>query len=450
MNTEIFREYDLRGVFDTDFNLHDVKIIGQGYGTYLARKGASSVVVGRDCRLSSPDVSEALVSGLAGAGIDIVDIGICPTPLLYFALRHLNPGGGIMITASHNPPEYNGFKICLGYENIFGEEIQVFRRLLESRDFSTGAGSIIYNDISDDYINYIANNINISRSVKVAIDAGNGTGGMVAGPLLTTLGCPPRELFFEPDGNFPNHTADPTVPENMESLSRLVVTEGLELGIGFDGDVDRIGVVDEKGRLIYGDMLMLIFAREILKTNPGAKFVAEVKCSQNLFNDIKKRGGHPIMWKAGHSLMKSKLKEENALLAGEMSGHIFFKHRYFGFDDAIYAACRLLEIVAERSEPLSEYLKDLPVMYNTPEIRVPCPDHKKFTLVDMVKTELEKDCELIDVDGLRVVFPDGWGLLRASNTGPMIVMRFEAETPERLEEIRTLVEGTIHRIEKNL
>jgi phosphomannomutase/phosphoglucomutase len=450
MNPEIFREYDLRGVYNKDFDLHDVNTLGRGYGTYLARKGGSNVVVGRDCRVSSPEVKEALVSGLCEAGMDVVDIGICPTPLLYYALRRLNPGGGVMITASHNPPEYNGFKTCLGHDNIFGQEIQAFRQLVESRDFAHGSGTLIYREIIDDYMSYIINNINISRPVKVGVDAGNGTGGLVAGPLLTALGCPPQALFFEPDGAFPNHIADPTVSENMESLAQLVVREGLELGIGFDGDADRIGVVDEKGRLIYGDMLMLIFAREILKTNPGAKFVAEVKCSQNLFNDLIKRGGHPIMWKAGHSLMKNKLKEEDALLAGEMSGHIFFKHRYFGFDDAIYAACRLLEIVAEKQEPLSEYLKDLPVMHNTPEIRLPCPDHRKFVLVDLVKAELGKTCELIDVDGLRVVFPDGWGLLRASNTGPMIVMRFEAETRERLEEIRALVEGTIHRLEKNL
>ena len=450
MNPEIFREYDLRGIVDQDFNSQEVEIIGRGYGTYLLGKGASNVVVGRDCRVSSPELNQALISGLSQTGLDVVDIGLCPTPLLYFALRHLNGGGGIMITASHNPPEYNGFKLCLGYENIFGEEIQVFRRLVESGDFAAGHGRITYTDITGDYIKYVTGNINIKRPVRVAVDAGNGTGGVVAGPLLTGLGCPPLELFFEPDGRFPNHIADPTIPENMKDLARLVVQEGLELGIGFDGDADRIGVVDEKGQLIYGDMLMLIFAREILKTNPGGKFVAEVKCSQNLFNDLTKRGGQAIMWKAGHSLMKSKLKEENALLAGEMSGHIFFKHRYFGFDDAVYAACRLLEIVAERQEPVSQYLKDLPVMYNTPEIRLPCPDRQKFILVDLVKKELGKKFKIIDVDGVRVVFPDGWGLLRASNTGPVIVMRFEAETPGRLTEIQTLVEATIRELEKTL
>jgi phosphomannomutase/phosphoglucomutase len=333
---------------------------------------------------------------------------------------------------------------------IFGKEIQNLRRLTEAGNFADGQGTEEKYDIITPYSNYLVENISIDRPVKVAMDAGNGTGGVVAGPILKRLGCRTRELFFDMDGRFPNHEPDPTVPANMRTLADLVVREGLELGIGFDGDTDRIGIVDEKGRLMFGDMLMVIFAREILKEHPGAAFVGEVKCSQNMYNDIQARGGRAVMWKAGHSLIKNKLKEEKGLLAAEMSGHIFFAHRYFGFDDAIYAACRLLEIVAERQEPLSEFLADLPPVVNTPEIRVNCPDEHKFALVQRVRDALAPHYEIIDIDGLRVVFPDGWGLLRASNTGPVLVMRFEAQNQERLEEIRNLVEGTLNRLKAEL
>ncbi len=450
MKAEIFREYDIRGVVNEDFDLKDAELIGQGYGTYLLEHNGRRAVVGRDCRLSSPDIRDALVTGMVKAGLEVVDLGVCPTPLLYFALRHLEVDGGMMITASHNPPEYNGFKVCLGTGTIFGEEIQNFRRLLEAGRLAEGEGSLEPYDIISPYSDWVVNNIKIERPVKLAVDAGNATGGVVAGPILRRLGCPPIELFFEMDGNFPNHEPDPTVLENMTALSEQVVKNGLELGIGFDGDSDRIGVVDEKGDIIYGDMLVAIFAREILKEKPGAKFIAEVKCSHNLYDDIRAHGGEAIMWRTGHSLLKQKLKEEKGDLAGEMSGHIFFAHRYFGFDDAIYAACRLLEIVARREEPISEFLKDLPKTYNTPEIRVHCPEDKKFKLVELVREELRQNHEIIDVDGVRVIFPDGWGLLRASNTGPLLVLRFEAQSEERLKEIQALVETTLERAKTKL
>jgi phosphomannomutase/phosphoglucomutase len=284
----------------------------------------------------------------------------------------------------------------------------------------------------------------------VAVDAGNGTGGVVAGPVLERLGCRVKALFFDMDGRFPNHEPDPTVPANMETLAETVTREGLELGIGFDGDTDRIGVVDEKGRIIYGDMLMVIFSREILKEHPGSTFIGEVKCSQRMYDDIRARGGRPIMWKTGHSLIKQKLKEEKAVLAGEMSGHMFFADRYFGYDDAIYAACRLLEIVSRSGQPLSRYLEDLPETFHTPEIRVECPEDKKFALVERVREALRKDHEIVDVDGVRVLFPDGWGLVRASNTGPILVLRFEARSQERLREIRSLVEGALEKEKQRL
>ncbi|MBW2017274.1 MAG: phosphomannomutase/phosphoglucomutase, partial [Deltaproteobacteria bacterium] len=406
--------------------------------------------VGRDCRLSSPKIRDALVKGLLDSGTRVIDIGVCPTPLLYFAIRHLEADGGLMITASHNPPEYNGFKVCLGPDTIFGEEIQEFRRLLERGTLREGKGSVETYDIITPYQDYLARNITLERPVKVALDAGNGTGGVVAGPILRRLGCDPVELFFEMDGRFPNHQPDPTVPKNMETLIRTVLDQGLEAGIGFDGDADRIGVVDDKGRIIWGDMLVVLFSREILKEIPGATFIGEVKCSQNMYNDIRSHGGRAIMWKTGHSLIKKKLREEKAVLAGEMSGHLFFADRYFGYDDAIYAACRLLELLSRNREPLSRCLADLPEVYNTPEIRVECPEDKKFKLVEKVKEELAKDHEIIDVDGVRVLFPDGWGLLRASNTGPILVLRFEAQSEERLQEIRSLVEGTLERMKERV
>jgi phosphomannomutase/phosphoglucomutase len=450
MKKEIFREYDIRGILDQDFDLADVEKIGRGFGTYLQRHGGKRAVVGRDCRLSSPGLRDALVEGMLLAGVQVIDVGVCPTPVLYFAIRHLKTDGGLMITASHNPPEYNGFKVCLGPDTIFGDEIQRFRVLLEQSDFVTAKGSSETYDIVTPYTDYVVESITLDREVRVAMDAGNGTGGVVAGPIVKRLGCRPEELFFEMDGRFPNHEPDPTVLANMKTLADTVVGQGLELGIGFDGDADRIGVVDEGGQIIYGDMLMVIFAREILKEHPGATVIGEVKCSHRMYDDIAGHGGRPIMWKTGHSLIKNKLREEKAALAGEMSGHVFFADRYFGYDDAVYAACRLLEIVSRRKEPLSQYLKDLPRTYTTPEIRVSCPETVKFALVDRVRDELRKNFQVIDVDGVRVVFPDGWGLLRASNTGPVLVLRFEAESEPRLEEIRALVEGTLERAKESL
>ncbi|MBW2061209.1 MAG: phosphomannomutase/phosphoglucomutase [Deltaproteobacteria bacterium] len=450
MKKEMFREYDIRGIVDEDFDLDDAHTLGQGFGTYLHEHGGVSAVVGRDCRLSSEPIRNALVEGLTKSGVHVIDVGICPTPVFYFALRHFKADGGLMITASHNPPQYNGFKVSLGLDTIFGQEIQKFRRLLDKGAFITGSGSAEKRDIITSYTDYLANNINIERPVKVAIDAGNGTGGVVAAPLLKRLGSPAVELFTEMDGNFPNHEPDPTVLANMATLVETVVSQKLELGIGFDGDTDRIGVVDEKGEIIFGDMLMVIFARDILRTEKSGTFIAEVKCSKNLYDDIEAHGGRAIMWRTGHSLIKQKLKEEEGLLAGEMSGHMFFQHRYFGYDDAIYAACRLLEIVSRSTIPVSQFLTDLPRMYSTPEIRVGCAEDKKFKLVELVREELRRDHDIIEVDGVRVLFPDGWGLLRASNTGPLLVLRFEAESEARLTEIRALVEGTLERLKARL
>ncbi|HZE20794.1 MAG TPA: phosphomannomutase/phosphoglucomutase, partial [Desulfobaccales bacterium] len=321
MNPSIFREYDIRGIVEKDFNLDDVEKIGRGFATYLAIHGGQTCVVGRDCRLSSPEIRDVLINGIRKGGAHVVDVGLCPTPVLYFALRQFKADGGMMITASHNPPEYNGFKVCLGFDTIFGDQIQNLKNIIISGKYSSGNGSLEEREILPAYCDYLAGHLRLERPVSLAVDAGNGTGGLAAGPVLKRLNLNPVELFFAPDGNFPHHEPDPTVPRNLTTLVQTVVDQGLELGVAFDGDGDRLGVVDEDGRILYGDMLMTLFARDILPDHPGAKFIGEVKCSQIMYDDIQARGGTPIMWKTGHSLIKQKLKEEQALLAGEMSGH---------------------------------------------------------------------------------------------------------------------------------
>ncbi|MGV8074059.1 MAG: phosphomannomutase/phosphoglucomutase [Syntrophobacteraceae bacterium] len=447
MNSKIFREYDIRGLVDEEIDDTDVVLIGKAFGTYMGRQGARFVAIGRDCRLSSERYRDLLLEGLLSTGLDVVDIGMCPTPLLYFALRHLNRDGGIMITASHNPPEYNGFKICNGFDTIYGAEIQKIRLIAESGDFVTGRGRVSDCDILTPYVDFVINNIHIKRKLRIGVDTGNATGGPVALPILEKLGVEAYPLHCEVDGTFPNHEPDPTVMENMQDLISLVKQENLDLGVAYDGDCDRLGVVDNQGEIVYGDKLMIIFAREILSRRPGATFVSEVKCSKTLYDDLRNRGGNPIMWRTGHSLIKAKMKQVDAELAGEMSGHVFFKDRYFGFDDGIYSSCRLLEILASTGKTIPELLEGIPYTYTTPEIRVACADEIKFDVVEKATSEFKlKGYEVIDIDGARIVFQDGWGLLRASNTQPVLVLRYEADTLERLEEIRELIEGTLEKI----
>ena len=443
INPQIFREYDIRGVVDKDLTPDIVKTLGQGFGTHMVRLGRRELVVGRDGRLSSKTFKEALVEGLISTGCHVIDIGLCPTPVYYFSIFHLDKDGGMMVTGSHNPPEFNGFKVSVGKSTIFGEEIQNLRRLIEKGEFVVGKGYVSNEEISRPYQDYFKKNIHIEKKMRVVIDAGNGTGGVVAGPLLRDLGCEVEELYCEVDGRFPNHFPDPTIPGNLKDLIDRVKKNQADAGIGYDGDADRIGVVDDQGNIIWGDQLMILFSREILKYKKGAVFVAEVKCSQNLFNDIEKNGGKAIMWRTGHSLIKEKMKEERAALGGEMSGHIFFADRYFGYDDAIYASCRLIELLSKTDRKLSTLLSDVPKTFITPEIRVDCADEIKFKAVEKVKEELRKDYPVIDVDGARVKFEDGWGLVRASNTQPALVLRFEALTQDRLTEIRDLVEKKV-------
>lgn len=446
MNPAIFREYDIRGLVDKDLNSETVRELGRGCGSYFSQRGIKRITVGRDCRPSSDSFFDVLVEGLQASGMAVTDVGVCPTPLLYFSIVHLEQDGGVMITGSHNPPEFNGFKVCVGKDAIYGEEIQRVRQIIEQGDYVQGEGSLAQHDIIPDYHRYILSNIQVNREIKVVVDAGNGTGGVVGVPLMRELGCQVEALYCEMDGRFPNHHPDPTVEKYLTDLIATVKKTGANFGIGYDGDADRIGVIDEEGRIIWGDKLMIIFARAMIEEHGGGTFIGEVKCSQTLYDEIERLGGRAIMWKTGHSLIKDKMKQEGALLAGEMSGHMFFADRYFGFDDAIYASCRLLEIVGKTGVKVSELLEGIPQTFVTPEIRVDCPDDIKFKIVKQATEHFRREYPVIDLDGMRVRFPDGWGLVRASNTQPALVLRFEAASQERLEEIRGMIEAKVHEL----
>ena len=439
----IFREYDIRGVAETELTTADVVELGRGLGTQLQRKSGTSINLGRDCRLSSTRLRDALLEGLMATGCHVTDIGVVPTPLLYYSAVHTKADGAVMITGSHNPAEFNGFKTVCGASTLHGQTIQEVLHLIQQGDFARGKGSHQDMDVIDAYLHQVAEQFNFERRIKVVFDAGNGTAGPVVHRLLQRLNVDATELFFDMDGRFPNHHPDPTVPSNLKHLQDAVKAHKADLGIAFDGDSDRIGAVDENGDVIYGDMLLLIFGREILTRKPGATFIGEVKCSQLLYEELKRLGGNPIMYKTGHSLIKAKMKQEHAELAGEMSGHMFFADRYFGYDDAIYAACRLMEIVAKSGKPLSAQLSGLPKMVSTPEIRVDCPDETKFGVVARVASEFKKSHQVIDVDGVRVLFEHGWGLLRASNTQPVLVMRFEAADEKLLAAYQGEIEAAL-------
>ena len=439
INPQIFREYDIRGIVGTDLTPASVTSIGKAIGTYIRRGNGKNMILGRDVRSSSVEFCNILSKALNSTGCNVIDIGMVPTPVLYFALHHFNADGGVMITGSHNPPEFNGFKISQGLHSLYGEKVQELKGLIEVNDFEVGTGTTKQQPVLAEYMEKICSILEIPRKIKVVVDGGNGCFGIVGPDLLKKLGQTPIELFSEPDGTFPNHHPDPTVSEHLTDLIEKVRLENAELGIGFDGDADRIGVVDEKGNILWGDQLLTIFARDILSRNPGATIVGEVKCSQNLYKDIKKHGGVPVMAAAGHSLIKNKMRETGALLAGEMSGHICFADNYYGFDDAIFAACRVLQIVAQSNKKVSEMLADLPKTAYTPEIRIDCPDDQKFKIVRELTEIFREKYEVIDIDGVRVNFDDGWALIRASNTQPVLVLRLEAVTKERLKELVAVI-----------
>jgi phosphomannomutase/phosphoglucomutase len=443
LEQNIFREYDIRGIADRDMPTEGIVGLGRALGTYLRRQGAPKVNVGRDVRLSGQRLRDALVEGLLAAGCQVTDLGVVPTPLLYYSVEHLGAQAGVMITGSHNPADYNGFKTMLGKGTIYGAAIQEVYRIIAERDFESGQGALATADVMAAYVDEVASSFNFSRRVKVVFDAGNGVAGPTMHALLERLNIDAIENYFEMDGRFPNHHPDPTVEENLELLKTAVRESGAELGIAYDGDADRIGAVDENGRVVWGDILMLIYGREILTRKPGATFISEVKCSQTMYDELTRLGGNPIMYKTGHSLIKAKMKEEHAELAGEMSGHMFFADRYHGFDDALYAACRLIEIVANSGKPLSAQTAGLPVTITTPELRVDCADELKFAIVDRVKAHFQAIRPCNDIDGVRVKFDHGWGLVRASNTQPILVLRFEADTQEHLDAYRAEVEAAV-------
>jgi phosphomannomutase / phosphoglucomutase len=447
----IFREYDIRGLVDQDLTEEAVHVMGRGLGTMVRRAGGHRVVVGRDCRHSGERFSKRMAAGLTSAGVDVVDVGVVPTPLVYFAANTLPVDGLCMITGSHNPPEYNGLKVGVGKTTLHGDGIQELRKLCASGEFARGQGSASSHDIVGPYQKYVQENLRFGRrKLRVVIDAGNGTGGVVAVPIFQALGVEVVPLFVEMDGSFPNHHPDPTVEKNLAQLKAKVLETKADVGIAYDGDADRVGSVDEKGNVLWGDQMMILFSRALLEEHPGAAIVGEVKCSMNLYDDIARKGGRPIMWKVGHSLIKAKMKEEGALLAGEMSGHIFFQHRWFGFDDGVYSSARFLEILSRTPAPLSTLLADVPKTFATPEIRFDCPEEKKFEIVKRAQAFFAARYEAVTVDGVRVTFPDGWGLVRASNTQPLLVLRFEATTEPRLHEIQKLVTDKIEALSKEV
>ncbi len=460
-NPAVFREYDIRGVSGADLNVDFARALGHAYARYLRSAGppprrpdAPRIGVGRDCRLTSNDYAAALRAGLRAAGVDVVDLGVCPTPVAYFSIFELKLDGAIQVTGSHNPADQNGFKLCVGPISLHGEQIQTLREYMErggAPEVSGRAGREETVDILSRYHAYLVGHFaKVTRPIRLVVDAGNATAGPVAPPIFRALGCEVDELYCDMDGRFPNHHPDPTVEENLRDLVARMRAIGAEIGLAFDGDADRLGVVDRHGRVVWGDDLLVLFAREVLATSPGAIIVSEVKCSQRLYDDIAARGGTAIMWKAGHSPLKAKMRETGAALGGEMSGHMFFADRYFGYDDAIYAACRVLEILSRRGQPIDALLADLPPSHTTPEIRVDCPDAIKFAVAARVCEHFRRDHDIIDVDGVRVQFARGWGLLRASNTQPALVLRFEADSAAALAEYRAVLEGVVARVRAEL
>ncbi len=451
---QIFREYDIRGVADRDLTDPVAHAIGRGLGT-MWQEGVRRIAVGRDCRLSGDRLFAALTSGLRRTGLEVIDIGVGPTPYLYSAAHALDVGGGIMITGSHNPGDENGFKLVRNKASFYGPEIQTLRALIEEEHFVADApteGTYVAVDHKPDYIERVTSRVTFKNTnVKFVIDAGNGSGGPLGLACMRRLGLNPDPLFCEMDGRFPNHHPDPTVSKNLEALIARVRETGARVGLAYDGDADRLGAVDANGDIIWGDKLLILFARALLREHPGAAVIGEVKCSQTLYDDIAKHGGRPILWKTGHSLIKTKMKEEHALLAGEMSGHLFFADRYFGYDDALYAGLRLLEILAHDDRTIGEMLADVPKTFVTPELRVDCPDAVKFKVVAAITAHYKNaGLEVVDIDGARVQFgtPEApaWGLVRASNTGPVLVMRFEAPTEAERDRLHREVEAEVTKV----
>ncbi len=434
----IFREYDIRGFHESELTDATAEAVGRAFGTLIRREGGSRIALGRDVRPSSVRLAAAITRGALASGVDVESVGLVPTPALYYAVVARGFDGGLQVTGSHNPPEYNGFKMARRDSPVFGPDIVTMRGWIEAQDFERGAGAASERPILDDYRDMLVTRLTSSKGLKVVMDCGNGCAGTVVPEVFERMGHTVIPLYAELDGNFPNHLADPTVPKLLEDLIAEVRRTGADLGIGFDGDADRIGAVDSGGRVVFGDQLLALFARDVLQRVPGAEILFDVKCSQGLAEDILAHGGRPSMWKTGHSLLKSRLKETGAPLAGEMSGHMFFSEGYFGFDDALFAAGRLLRYVAASGQSFDALVQSIPSYFSTPEIRLDCPEERKFEVVETLKRQFGDTYKVIDIDGVRVEFGDGWGLARASNTQAVIVVRFEARTEARLAQIQAM------------
>ncbi|RPI46366.1 MAG: phosphomannomutase/phosphoglucomutase [Betaproteobacteria bacterium] len=434
---EIFKAYDIRGIVDKTLTVPGVEQIGRALGSEARARGVTSVVVGRDGRLSGPSLGQALARGLQASGIDVIDIGCVPTPVVYFAAHQLGTHSGVAVTGSHNPPDYNGLKMVLAGETLAGDAIQALRVRIVKGELASGNGGYSQRDIAPEYVSRIVSDVRMARPMHIAVDCGNGVAGAIAPALFRKLGCHVDELFCEVDGNFPNHHPDPSVPKNLEDLIRALRDSDAEIGLAFDGDGDRLGVVTKSGKIIYPDRQLMLFARDVLSRNPGGLVIYDVKSTRNLAPWIERHGGRPMLWKTGHSFVKSKMRETGALLAGEMSGHVFFKERWYGFDDGLYAGARLLEILSRESDP-SAVLENLPDAVSTPELQIKLQEGENYALIEKLQANAKftDPREVIRIDGLRVEYADGFGLARSSNTTPVIVLRFEADNDAALRRIQ--------------
>ncbi len=433
----IFKAYDIRGIVDRTLTEEIVYAIGRAIGSEAREQQQNEIAIARDGRLSGPSFCQALSRGLQDSGMAVTDLGRVPTPVLYYAAHVLGSGTGVMVTGSHNPPDYNGFKMMIAGDTLAGEQIQRLRQRIDNDDFVSAAGSYRQLDLGQDYIDRIVGDVSLARPLKVVVDSGNGVAGELAPRLLRALGCDVTELFCEIDGHFPNHHPDPSQHENLVDLIAAVAREKADIGLAFDGDGDRLGVIDDQGQVIWPDRQIMLFARDIIARHPGGEILYDVKCSRHLARVISEAGGTPIMWQTGHSLIKARMRQSDVLLAGEMSGHIFFKERWYGFDDALYTAARLLEILAATEAPVSTVFARLPDAISTPELRVTLPEGEHFAFMERFAREADfSDAEVITIDGLRVEFDDGWGLVRASNTTPSLILRFEADNEVALERIK--------------
>lgn len=440
MKSHIFRQYDIRGIVGEDLDAEVTEAVGRAFGSRVRLDSSSrspTVAVGYDNRLTSPSLADGMIAGIRSAGVDVVDVGTVPTPVLYWSEVTLGADAGVQITGSHNPPEWNGIKMTLGGNSLYGDTIQDLKRCIDESDFTSGAGGHERLNVLDRYVDDVAGRFHLERPMRIAVDCGNGTGSLLAVPLLEAIGADVTPLFCESDPTFPNHHPDPTVDENLIDIIRAVESDNHDLGVAFDGDADRIGAIDDQGRIIRGDILLLLFGLDVLKKRgQGQKLIFDVKCSQVLPEVFEEAGGKPIMWRTGHSLIKKKMRETGALLAGELSGHIMIADDYLGFDDALYNACRLIEIVSRSGRTLSEMVSDFPAYVSTAEIRIDVTEDQKWAVVSEATAYFKEKYDVIGVDGIRILFGDGWALLRASNTQPAIVARFEARSASRLAEIR--------------